>query len=206
MITREVLHLIVVTHIRICCQEAQKDIGEFCVILKEELSGLGLAAEQTHGARRLWLPFFLGFQALRAHKASLCRRPHYLASGGSCTVICFSSLGVELRHVSMENSSPHCSTSQTPANLSPSPGRWTLKGNGGRCSGSRNQLMDAVNYYVNYFNSLDPFRQLFGGLRPWTGKMGSPVEGKGSLSLAQDPLVRFPQGRNRCTDGGWRKR
>lgn len=49
MITREVLHLIVVTH-KICCQEAQKDKEKFCVILKEELSeGLGPAAEQTHG-------------------------------------------------------------------------------------------------------------------------------------------------------------
>ena len=40
---------------------------------------------------------------------------------------CSSSLGVELRHVSMENSSPHRSTSQTSANLSPSPGPWTPK-------------------------------------------------------------------------------
>lgn len=61
---------------------------KFCVILKEELlEGPGPGLQKRHMARRLWLPFFLGFQALSAHEASLRPRPHYPASWGSCTVI-----------------------------------------------------------------------------------------------------------------------
>ena len=101
---------------------------------------------------------------------------------------CSSSLGVELRHVSMENSSPHRSTSQTSANLSPSPGPWTPKGKWRQSVLAPGiSKWNLVNYYVNYFNSLDPLQTIVWGLKALDWEDGVSVEGKEQSFLGPRP-------------------
>lgn len=126
MITRKFCTLFVVTHIKFVVQEAEG--YEILCHLEEELSeGLGPGCRTD-----TWLGDFgcLSFWGFRPYV--LTRHPFAadlitLASGALAVGgYLFPGCGAETREHG--KFFPSFSTSQTPANLSPSPGRWTPKG------------------------------------------------------------------------------